>query len=836
MSERRTQEQPSERSMTAGDNALDSSVVPPHSPGTISPFNDGWQFRRGSANATTAVVLPHDAMIGEPRSPQAASGNHGGYFPGGRYTYSRRWEAPLDCDSRAISLLFEGVYGATTVSMDGRRLAGWDSGYREVRVALDGVIRPGQVHEITVEVDNTDVPNSRWYTGSGIYRPVWIENLPTVHLQRESTRLVTLRTAPTAAVALEVHTVGTLADGQFTVHATLATPAGEVAAEGSAAALSPATILLGVNDPALWSADDPQLYQLSIELRDRAGGVVDQHLERVGIRSIDVDAVKGLRINGEQVLLRGACVHHDNGILGAATHAAAEHRRARILKSNGFNAVRSAHNPLSRAFLDACDEIGLYVMDELTDTWYDPKTEHDASARWELSWHEDMKAMVEKDRRRASVIMYSVGNEVAETASARGISTTGELAAELSRLDSSRPNTLAINFLLNFLASFGSSPFRRDKPAPDPATTEPNKPSPMTSTAVNAVAAAIGPMMQRIANLNRADRFTRGALAKVDIAGYNYAYLRYRKDRSRYPSRIILGSESMPGDIERIWASVQQIPGVIGDFMWTGWDYLGEAGIGTWSYDETSIINKPFPELLAGAGVIDITGVAGAGALLAQATWGLLGAPQIAVRPLDVSGKRVTRTPWRRSDAVTSWGWAGYDGHPSQIEVYSDADEVELIVGDESLGRKKTGATRGHLATFTVAYRSRPLTAIGYRNGLETGRSTLLPVGQATVALRTEGPEPTLPTSDVRFVWIELADTDGTVDSAAADTVSVSVEGGELLGLGSAAPRTTGSFTDSTHETYHGRALAIIRLADLEHGAHIIVTTDDHGTGTLDVW
>jgi len=796
----------------------------------LTPFLEGWTFRRGAADAEQ-VALPHDAMLGEPRSADAATGNHGAYFPGGTYSYETTWTAPADAADRAYALLFEGVYGVTTVTVDGVEVAACASGYREFRASLTRVA-PGVAARIRVEVDNSLAPNSRWYTGAGIYRPVWLESLPRgTRIADDGVRLVTRALAADADV--EVTVLVADAGGADAVARIALAGATELVVAEAPVIDGTATVFLTVPAVRGWSDLDPFLYDLTVDLVV-GGVVVDSRAERVGLRTLDLSPVHGLRVNGRPVLLRGACVHHDNGILGAATFATAEYRRARILKEAGYNAIRSSHNPLSRAFLDACDELGLYVMDELTDVWFQHKTPHDLAEEFAEVWPEDARAMVAKNRNRPSVILHSIGNEIAESGSAAGVAAAQELSDALRALDPTRPTTIAVNLLLNLMASKGKSAFDNahytGDDDPKAAAARAKKEKQATSTLANAVTARIGKMMNLISQLPAADKASRGAFATVDVAGYNYAYSRYRGDRKRYPERVIVGSESFPGDLPAIWREVERTPGIIGDFMWTGWDYLGEAGIGVWAYgDQPGGINKPYPALLAGPGAFDITGQPGAPVFLAQAVWGLLDAPAIAVRPMDVTGLRVGRTPWRTTDALPSWAWSGLRG-TAEIEVYSADDQVELVLNGRSLGRKRAGARAGYVARFRAPYEPGELVAVGYRDGRETGRSSLRSADAVSVVLRPEphagGP------ADLTFVWVELADARGTVDFAASDTVIVTVEGpAELLALGTADPAGEDSFLDAEHTTYRGRALAVVRRTG-DGPVTVTAASRAHGTAS----
>lgn len=790
-------------------------------------FTDNWTFHRADDAAGTAVRLPHDAMIGEPRSEDAGTGNHGGYFPGGHYVYRRQWTAPDDAGERRYQMRFEGVYGTTRVLVDGEELAQSRSPYREFTVPLAGV-GPGETALIEVDVDNSRVPGSRWYTGSGIYRPVWLESVGRVGIARDGVRVVTrtITTVPgghDALVDVAVRIDGAVPTGAM-VRVEFARDGRSVACRETVVHGADVEFTVLVAAARLWSAEHPHLYDLTVRLVVD-GAVVDERCERTGLRTIEVDARRGLRINGEAVLLRGTAVHHDNGPLGAATFAAAERRRARLLKEAGYNAIRSAHNPLSRALLDACDEFGLYVMDELTDVWFRPKTPHDESGRFRDEWRADAGDMIAKDRNRPSVIMYSIGNEIAESAMAPGVELAREIHSFFAETDPTRPTTIAVNPLLAMMA-------KRSAASGDADGLPPER-KPATSTAANQLTAKMGRLMVLASLLPAADRATRDVFSAVDVAGYNYAYAGYRGARRRYPDRVIVGTESMPGDLPAIWKRVTSLPGVIGDFGWTGWDYLGEVGLGYWSYgSEAGGIAKPYPGVLAGCGVFDITGTPGAALLLAQAVWGITDAPGVAVRPLDRVGQRPNKTPWSASDAVPSWSWRGHTG-TTDVEVYSAHDQVELVLNGRSLGRRKAGPRTGYVARFRVRYEPGELTAVSYRRGVEVGRTTLRSAGTPRLRLRAEterlhGPD------DLTYVWIELADDDGTVDVGTEDEVVVSVSGaGTLAAFGSAAPSTTESYLDEVHRTWRGRAIAVIR--GTEHGGEVDVraTSTRHGEASL---
>lgn len=794
---------------------------------TMTLFTAGWTFFRGGGDGRgSAVRLPHDAMISEQRSEDAGTGNHGGFFPGGIYRYSKLWSPPEDADEREYSLVFEGVYGSTIVTVDGAEVGRSESPYREFTVPLRH-LAPGVEGLIEVVVDNSRTPKSRWYTGSGIYRPVWLDSASPTRIAKDGIRVRT-RTLDAGQAEVEV-SVSTEGDpvpaarveveirdqGRIIASATSSIPGGGGGGGG-------VDLELRVPSPRPWSAEHPHLYDIAVRL-EADHGVLDEGSLRTGLRTVQVDAQQGLRINGQPVLLRGTAVHHDNGPLGAATFSSAEWRRARLLKEAGFNAIRSAHNPLSRAFLDACDELGLYVMDELSDIWFRKKTPHDESPRFHEQWRDDIASMIAKDRNRPCVIMYSIGNEIAESATPAGVDVAGQLQDHFRRMDPTRPTTIAVNPLLAMMAV---------RAKPSAGEEGPPERKPATSTAANQAAAKMGRLMVLASTLPAAERATRGVFDVVDIAGYNYGYASYAGARRRHPDRVILGTESMVGDLPAIWKRVTSISGVIGDFSWTGWDYLGEVGLGYWSYgEEPGGIAKPYPGILAGCGVFDITGQPTVAVHLTQAVWGISDRPGIAVRPLDRAGHRPNRTPWLASDALPTWSWGDATGW-AQIEVYSRGDHVELQLNGRSLGRRRGGAATGFLSTFRAPYEKGELTAIAYRRGQEIGRRSLRSAGAPRLSLRPETDHMSGP-DGLSFVRVELADEDGIVDVVAHDRVRVSVSGpAELLSLASAAPATRESYVDDQHQTYRGRALAIVRTTGEPGTITLHASSDRHGTAT----
>lgn len=800
-------------------------------------FTEGWTFRREAETEAVAVRLPHDAMLVEGRSPTAPSGAHGAHFLGGRYVYSKVWTRPSGSRTRSFELRFDGVYGDAVVTVNGTEVARNRSGYAEFFAPLDDALTDGE-NLIEVHVDNSLTPNSRWYTGSGIYRSVWLIENASVRFARDGVRFITESIGDPAIVRVEIDLDGDVPDGAR-VRVALASHRDTVV-EQTLAADATNVVTLSVPAPSLWSHESPHLYKATVQVID-GDAVEAEEVLRVGLRSIEIDPQYGLRINGNEVLLQGACVHHDNGPLGAVTLRAAEYRRASILKQSGFNAIRSSHNPLSREFIEACDELGLYVIDELTDVWASPKTTHDSASFFDEVWRGEIDSMVAKDRNSASVIMYSTGNEIGETAKPEGVEIAERLGMYLREKDSERPQTIAVNFLLNVMASVNSSPFEQQQKAHAKVQAnggERAEPSGATSTAANIMANKVGSMMNLIARLPAAEKSTRDVFAMTDVAGYNYGASRYPSDARKHPERIVMGSETMPGDLARNWASVQKLPAVIGDFMWTGWDYLGEAGLGTWNYGKgATVMNQPYPHIVAGCGAIDITGLPGAPILLAKAVWGRTASPAIAVRPLDQTGKPVAKSAWRASDAMESWSWGERAGTRAEVEVYSSADEIELILNGRTVGRRRAGQRHGFLARFRVPYEEGTLEAVARSGGEEVGRSKLVSAsGTRSLRLTTDRSHLLADGDDLAFVAVEIMGENGVVDVAATDEVVVRVDGaGSLAAFASAAPKTTRSYLDSAHDTYYGRALAIVRSVEAEGSVRVTAESARFGSATLEL-
>jgi hypothetical protein len=758
----------------------------------VFDFCEGWSFRRQGAENAALLDLPHDAMIHGKRNPQSPSGSAGGFFPGGVYEYEKTFFAPQGWMEKSVVFLFEGVYKNSSIFINDRKMGGCAYGYSSFYVPVGDALLYGNDNVIRVIARNSDQPNSRWYTGSGIYRPVRLLVSDKTHIDIDGVKVSTISYNP---ARIRVDTAHTGGDSVYVE----ALDNGQPVAGGEGTSVE-----LVVPNAKLWSDTTPNLYQCRITLREN-GVVVDEIIETFGIRLVEWSS-KGLFINGKETLLRGGCVHHDHGILGACGYAKSEERRVRMLKEAGFNALRSSHNPAGTAMLEACDRLGMYVIDETWDVWYNHKSKNDYAGDFKANYKNDIRAMVDKDFNHPSVIMYSIGNEVSEPAKEEGVALAKEIASLFHSLDKNRAVTGGFNLMIISSSAKGKGIYKEDgglneKKSPDMSN--------MSSTMFNMITSIVGTGMNRSANSKKADKVTTPCLDALDIAGYNYGSGRYPLEGKAHPERVVFGSETFPQDIARNWSMVKKYPYLIGDFMWTAWDYLGENGLGAWSYTpDGKGFNKPYPWLLADVGALDLLGNPTGEIFLARAVWGLLKAPLIAVQPVNHPGVNPAKAIWRGTNAIPSWSWKNCDGNKAVVEVYTDACTVELLLNGKHLGWKRV---KDCVAVFKTKYRQGILTAVSYDiNDREIGRSELeSAAGGISIHLKPE--EDTVPAGDIVYINVELADKNGVVESNADTKLDVVVEGGELLAFGSANPRTPESYTAGSFTPYYGRAQAVVR-------------------------
>jgi beta-galactosidase len=787
-------------------------------------FNDGWtvgpkansfmEMIAGPGSEPALVTLPHDAMIGTERSPAGRAAT--AFYPGGSWEYKKSFEVPAEDEGKAIFVEFEGVYRDAQVRVNGTLIAHRPFGYSGFTAQMDHLLRVGEPNEVKVEARAHD--DSRWYPGGGIYRSVWLHRGARVHLVPGGLQVATPEIdddVAVLAVRAEVRNQSSGTSSAVLRVEVLDADAVIVASAEAPVTTAPGDVLtasqrLSVPGPRRWSPDDPSLYTCRATLLD-GDEPLDEESTTFGIRSLTVDPLRGLRINGEPVLLRGACVHHDNGPLGAATIGRAEERRVELLKEAGFNAIRSAHNPLSRPMLEACDRLGVLVMDESFDMWTQPKSEHDYALRFPDWWEADVEAMVRKDFNHPSVVLYSIGNEIPEAGTPMGARTGRALAEKIRSLDSTRFVTEGISGLL----VGGSELFAHLAESRQGAAAE----TPDAETGVNTAMTQIADLLNDLMTAPVVATNSAQTASYLDVVGYNYMESRLGTDGELYPHRVIVGSETHPAAIDRGWAAVRRHPHVIGDFTWTGWDYLGEAGIGRTAYSRPGDVPGPpsflgeYPWRTAWCGDLDITGHRRPQSYYREIVFGLRADPYIAVQRPEHHGDVAAGTPWSWTDVVSTWSWPGHEGDPVTVEVYADADEVELVVNGRAVGRRPSGAAHRYRSAFETTYEPGLVEAVAFRAGDEIGRTAIRSAaGSVVLAATVDRADIAADPEDLAFVTLSLVDDDGVLHVSRDRAVEVLVEGaGVLQGLGSANPATEEAFTATSCTTFEGRALAVVR-------------------------
>lgn len=844
-------------------------------------FNKDWICRCLTRDeAAYPVTLPHDAMLSEPRTQESTGEGNIGWYIGGDYEYTKNFFVPEEYKDKKVLIEFEGIYHNGEVYINGKKAAYRPYGYTNFYVDTEGFFQYGKENEIKVIARNADQPNSRWYSGTGIYRPAYLYVGEEKHIPVNGVKIRTLsydparievvvKTSSPGEVSLKIEFEGSkvlgvigestkignvnndkiISSDNKNMQPTESVQTGkngqkselaQVEAEkNNQEAAYQAIFQLDVPNAKLWDTEHPNLYTCKAIFGE------DEVTETFGIRELIWNPQVGMTINGERVILRGACFHHDNGVLGACTYPEAEERKMRILKENGYNAVRSAHYPCSKALLDACDRVGMLMMDEYVDVWYIHKTKYDYAGQLADWWKQDLKDMVDKDYNHPSVIMYSTGNEVAETAQEKGIALTGDMTNYLHSLDSTRPVTCGINIFFNFLSSIGLGVYSDDKAEKSAGNAEKNaaqaagknekkvvksgektvnkatengkkglgstkpekKKKPVGSEFYNTLACLVGDYFMKCgATLYPCDLRTKDAYANMDIAGYNYGIFRYKHDLKKYPNRLILGSETFCKDAYSFWEIAKKNKRIIGDFVWAGWDYIGEVGDGAAEYSDYKF-EDPATRMTGGNGRIDLNGKPRAEAAYTRVAFERETGPFIAVDPV-YQKEKLRLTGWQLTKALESWAWDGCNGETAKVEVYARAAQVELFINGKSVGKKKVKKCR---ANFNTTYQNGEITAVSYdENGKEINRYSLCTAGKETV-LQVRPEEKTVKPEGLAFIQLQYTDNKGIWKPMEKHNIKVTVENGVLKGLGSPAPYVKGNYTDHTVATYYGEAMAVVQ-------------------------
>jgi beta-galactosidase len=775
-----------------------------------------WRFFLGDPNGAEApgfqdsswraVNLPHDWSIEGTPDPKNATDSGGGYFPAGVGWYRKSFAAPASWKGKRVSVEFDGVYRNASVYINGRKLGTRPNGYSSCAYDLTPHLSHSSPNVLAVRVDNSAQPNSRWYSGSGIYRHVRLVVTEPTHVAHWGVFVTTPEvSADRARVSVRTRVVNEGdAPADLAVHTTLTGPdgqsVGEVRSAVNAAAGSEQDVAqeIAIARPELWSPETPRLYS-AVTGVVKGGKLVDEVVTPFGIRSIAWSVDEGFVLNGEPIELFGGNVHHDNGPLGAAAFDRAEERKVELLKAAGFNAVRAAHNIPSPAFLDACDRLGLLVIDEPFDVWRTPKLKFDSAADFDEWWRRDVEAMVLRDRNHPSVVMWSIGNEIPEVHTPQGAPTARMLAEHVRSLDSTRPLTQAYNG-----ATFGQN---QD-----------------------------------------------AAIAAVDIAGYNYNLsLNHAKDHERVPRRVMYSSESLPSDAFEQWRLVKDHPYIVGEFVWTAIDYLGESGIGSWRYGPPELaaqaiqIQKWLTMLWGGGNVpgadssavwapggtgmslmfpgrpwhaaycgdLDLTGHRKPISYYREMLWNGGDRVYATVRLPDHEGQKVIAIGWGVYPTLPSWTWPGREGKEMEVEVYSGAEKVRLLLNDTLIGEMPTRREQQFKAVFTVPYAPGTLKAVGLRGDRVVAESVLTTADTpARLRLTPDRAVISADGQDLSFVVVEALDAEGQFQPNADQEVEVTVGGpGVVAAVGNGDPRSDEPYVGSRRRLFNGRALIVVRAS-----------------------
>lgn len=777
-------------------------------------FNRGWQFTRLESGETIPVTLPHDATISEPRDPDIRIGYLCAFYHGGKYEYKKVFSLPEEWEGKAVYLEFEGIYRNSEVFVNGEKISSLVNGYIGICKRIDGYLRTGN-NEIKVCIDTPYNDHSRWYAGSGIYRDVFVYvGEKQDHIPPHGIRITPLSHSPAVIFAEtqcreKCEIKYTVLDGENIV--------AESIGNG---------VKIEIPQAKLWSAEQPYLYILKTELFCD-GSKKDEAYTRFGVRTLNWSAEEGLLVNGERTLLRGGCIHADNGPLGMFTTRQTEFRRAKKIKAAGFNAIRSAHHPMSPALLEACDEVGLYVMDEAFDMWYRMKTLNDFSSAFYGEYPLVLSEMVKKDYNHPSVILYSIGNEIPEIGSKKGIRYGKDMIRIVKESDITRPVLLCPSMRLakDFLYGMPYDTVEEDEYLQDPENKKKDFEH-YVKVWTRGLANILSVEDYTQERKEQDERATRALYDALDIAGYNYYGEYYEALHEVHPERVILGTETEGNKLSYHYAKMKKYPYVIGDFVWTLQDHLGECNCCELRYGEDSP-KKDYPWISNWCGKLDLIGQENITAHRYRMVWGLeKGIKAAAQVPLH-EGIEAKFNNDRETDAVMSWSFEGLEGKKTYVDVVTDAPYAEVLINGKSIGKKRTEDLR---ARFFCTYEPGTLIARGldtednllYEEKMTTaGKDTKLSVKADRLKLKADG-------QDVCFLEISVTDSAGIVKAYPDRKIRVTVGGaGRLAALGSAAFQTEESYTDSDHITFCGKALAVVCAGEKSGKITVRIESED---------
>lgn len=804
-----------------------------------------WQFQHGlyggfpdpeKAKLIREVNLPHDYMIESNVTESAAAGPASGYYTEGVAHYTKLVDIPQEWEQDAVYLRFDGIMMNATVDINGCKAALQHNGYIPFSVNVTPYLYFGKKNRVTVTVNPSMQPNSRWYSGAGIFRSVELLHMPKLHIASDGifgyTKSIEYDTSghPVCAyLHAEVELQNETLENKMALVEVFLTKDGSeevLLSRKQKMQINPATtdtayLNLAFENPELWDAEHPLLYKLHARVTDLGvfkthfvpakNNTIDETSVLFGIKTVTADVKHGLRINGKTVKLKGGCLHHDNGMLGAVSLYDAEYRKLSALKKIGFNAIRTTHNPPSAALMEACDRLGMYVFDEAFDAWGIMKQPGDYNQFFDADWEKDLTLFMKRDRNHPSLIIWSTGNEIPERGGLNNGYTRATRLAEAARaLDPSRP-------ISNAICSYWSGL--------DEALTLENMKKLTEELSEDTVSIQNADAGKNDTSWEEySEAFTNG----LDIVGYNYMEDKYPLDHEMFPERVILGSENYPKEIGIHWPMIETTPYVIGDFTWTACDYIGEAGIGK------SIFLNPndpllkmgpfalmsygsrFPWRLANDADIDINGNLLPQGAYRSIAWGSDQTYLYSYAP-DVFGKTELISSWGFTDVTKNWNWKDAVQKPVQVVVFSNGEEAELIQNGTSIGRLTAGARPAadlpHSFLFDLTYLPGTLEAVSYKDGKELSRDTLVTTGAPKeLRLISEKEELSADGHALAYVRVEILDEHGMVVPDAALRLTAAVEGtGSLAAFGSSNPITEENYTSGTFTSYRGRATAIIR-------------------------
>jgi beta-galactosidase len=758
------------------------------------PFDDNWLFLKSSdINAEEPtfndskwekVDLPHDWSINDlpnqtegqvigPFDKKSPGSTQTGFTLGGTGWYRKKFKTARTAQNKCVTIYFDGVYMNSDVWLNGHHLGNHPHGYTPFFYDLTPYLKPlGQENILAVRVRN-EGSTARWYSGSGIYRHVWLTATDPVHIAPWGISITTPEVSGDKAIVSVKSIINNELAAQQNIRlvTTILSPDGKAVAKAqhilslNAETAETEEQSISLTSPALWSTKTPRLYKAITEIRN-GNRVLDRVETSFGIRSLSFSAEKGFLLNGQHILLKGGCIHHDNGPLGAAAIDRAEERKIEILKKNGFNAVRISHNPSSTQLLNACDRLGMLVIEEAFDIWEKPKNTNDYHLYFKDWWKKDLNSMILRDRNHPSVIIWSIGNEIEERADTSGLRIAGQLTREVHRLDPTRPVTEAFCELW-----------------------EPS-------------------------NKGKKWSQTSPSFASVDITGYNYLFNLYEDDHQQFPKRIIVGTETFPNKRLENWNMAEINPYVLGDFVWTAIDYMGEAGLANEFYStkkKYSIAGWPWYN--AWCGDIDLTGQQKPQSYYRDVVWRTRPIAMAVHEPIpDGMVENINRWGWPQE--WQSWTWPGAEGKPLQVRVFSRAPMVRLTLNGKVVGEKYMEDTSSSItAVFEIPYYPGTLKAFNVENGKETAVAEFKTAGTAKrIRLVADRTSIKPSRNDLSYVTVEITDELGQLVPNAEIPIQFSITGeGQIAAVGNANPTDVASFHNGNRKTFHGTCLAIVR-------------------------